>query len=51
VLARDAISGLYERGERELENIGVHLMDAAAVLEALRAASSVLSTGAQSHER
>jgi len=26
VLARDAISGLYERGERELANIGVRLM-------------------------
>ncbi len=28
VLARDAISGLYERGERELLNIGVQLMSA-----------------------
>jgi nicotinamidase-related amidase len=35
VLARDAISGLYERGERELENIGVRLMSAAAVVEAI----------------
>ena len=35
VLARDAISGLYERGERELENIGVRLLDAAEVLAAL----------------
>ena len=26
VLARDAVSGLYERGEHELEGIGVHLM-------------------------
>ncbi|HYB24413.1 MAG TPA: isochorismatase family cysteine hydrolase, partial [Solirubrobacteraceae bacterium] len=31
VLARDAISGLYERGERELVNIGVRLLDAAEV--------------------
>jgi nicotinamidase-related amidase len=31
VLARDAISGLYERGERELANIGVRLMSAAEV--------------------
>jgi nicotinamidase-related amidase len=39
VLARDAISGLYERGERELEHIGVRLMDAAEVLDAVRDAS------------
>jgi nicotinamidase-related amidase len=38
VLARDAISGLYERGERELAEIGVHLISTAAVLDALRAA-------------
>jgi nicotinamidase-related amidase len=38
VLARDAISGLYERGERELAAIGVELMDAAAVIGALGAA-------------
>jgi nicotinamidase-related amidase len=38
VLARDAISGLYERGERELADIGVRLMSAAEVLEALNAA-------------
>ena len=41
VLARDAISGLYERGERELENIGVRLMASAEVLAALRAARAV----------
>ena len=35
VLARDAISGLYERGERELRNIGVRLMSAADVAAAL----------------
>jgi nicotinamidase-related amidase len=38
VLARDAISGLYERGERELENIGVRLMGSADVAHALREA-------------
>jgi hypothetical protein len=38
VLAREAISGLYGRGERELADIGVHLMSTAAVLDALRAA-------------
>jgi nicotinamidase-related amidase len=38
VLARDAISGLYERGERELAGIGVHLMSAAEVLDELTAA-------------
>lgn len=39
VLARDAISGLYERGEQELTNIGVHLMSATDVAGALAAAS------------
>jgi nicotinamidase-related amidase len=38
VLVRDAISGLYERGERELADIGVHLTTAAEVLDALSAA-------------
>jgi nicotinamidase-related amidase len=38
VLARDAISGLYERGERELADIGVHLMSAAETIDALAAA-------------
>jgi nicotinamidase-related amidase len=37
VLARDAISGLYERGERELAGIGVHLMDTSEVEASLRA--------------
>ena len=35
VLARDALSGLYERGERELANIGVRLMGASEVADAL----------------
>ncbi|TMK25060.1 MAG: cysteine hydrolase [Actinobacteria bacterium] len=35
VLARDAVSGLYERGERELDGIGVHLMSAAQVIASL----------------
>jgi nicotinamidase-related amidase len=35
VLARDAVSGLYERGERELGGIGVHLLDSAEVVERL----------------
>jgi nicotinamidase-related amidase len=38
VLARDAISGLYERGERELADIGVHLMSSAEVIGELGAA-------------
>jgi len=37
VLVRDAISGLYERGEQELAGIGVRLMAAAEVEAALRA--------------
>jgi nicotinamidase-related amidase len=36
VLARDAISGLYERGEQELAGIGVHLMDTSEVEASLR---------------
>ncbi|HEX4564331.1 MAG TPA: isochorismatase family protein [Solirubrobacteraceae bacterium] len=43
VLARDAISGLYERGERELENIGVRVMDSADVLRALREARAAVA--------
>jgi hypothetical protein len=35
VVARDALSGLYERGERELEGIGVQLMSAGAVADAV----------------
>lgn len=37
VAVRDAISGLYERGEQELANIGVHLMGADDVAAALAA--------------
>ena len=37
VLARDALSGLYERGERELEAIGVTLVGAAEITDAPRA--------------
>ncbi len=40
VLARDAISGLYERGERELQRIGVHVLSAAEVAAALAASTS-----------
>ncbi len=46
VLARDALSGLYERGERELAGIGVHLMSASEVTKALLAANrETLTTG------
>jgi nicotinamidase-related amidase len=37
VLVRDAISGLYDRGEQELSGIGVRLMDACEVEASLRA--------------
>jgi len=37
VLARDAVSGLYERGEAELMGIGVVQMDVAEVTGALAA--------------
>lgn len=39
VAVSDGISGLYERGERELEAIGVALMSAAEVCEQLRLAT------------
>ncbi len=39
VLAPDAISGLYERGESELKNIGVVLIGATEVADAIGAAS------------
>jgi nicotinamidase-related amidase len=42
VLASDAISGLYERGARELANIGVALAPAAVVIEQLRLACGAL---------
>ena len=35
ILVRDAISGLYEQGERELAGIGVHLLDSHDVTGAL----------------
>jgi nicotinamidase-related amidase len=35
VLAEDAISGLYDRGREELENIGVRLMPTAQVIESM----------------
>jgi hypothetical protein len=35
VLAEDAISGLYERGGRELEGIGVRLMLAVEIADAV----------------
>ena len=35
VLAEDAISGLYERGRRELEGIGVRLMSAGQIADAV----------------
>jgi nicotinamidase-related amidase len=40
VLARDAISGLYERGERELTGIGVHLLGNGELISGLQAASA-----------
>jgi nicotinamidase-related amidase len=40
VLVRDAVSGLYERGERELLAIGVHVLDSAALLAELGQASA-----------
>jgi hypothetical protein len=43
VAARDALSGLYERGERELAGIGVLLLESGevcAAVESARAASA-----------
>jgi nicotinamidase-related amidase len=37
VVASDAVSGLYERGERELEKIGVRLMSSDELVESMRA--------------
>ncbi len=39
VAVRDAISGLYERGEQELVNIGVHVMTSHEVITALAGSS------------
>jgi nicotinamidase-related amidase len=41
VVARDAVSGIYDRGREELEGIGVAMMDAAALGEALSGARAV----------
>jgi nicotinamidase-related amidase len=46
VLVRDAVSGLYERGERELAAIGVRLMSAQGVADELRAAARLLADAA-----
>lgn len=35
VLAEDAISGLYPKGKEEMQNIGVHITDADAILNAV----------------
>src|SRR5205823_1904186 len=45
VVAADAVSGLYERGERELENIGVRLMSSDDLVAAMRGAHSGLGMG------
>ena len=45
VLARNALSGLYERGERELAGIGVHLMSASEVAKTLLAATRETPVG------
>ena len=41
VVAPDAVSGVYDRGRAELEGIGVVLMDAAALAEAMLGARAV----------
>jgi len=41
VVAGDAVSGIYDRGRDELEGIGVALMDAAALGEAVQGARAV----------
>ena len=45
VLARDAISGLYERGERELRAIGVVPMNSAEAIAALASAIAATTAG------
>lgn len=37
MVVRDAVSGLYERAEQELTNVGVHLMSSYEVTESLAA--------------
>jgi nicotinamidase-related amidase len=49
VLARDAISGIYERGERELAAIGVRLMDAREAIGELGAAGQPTRETAGQH--
>ena len=39
VLAADALSGLYEKGEQEMRNTGVNLMTTAEIIAALEAAA------------
>jgi nicotinamidase-related amidase len=53
VAVRDAISGLYERGEQELASIGVHLMGSVEVTDGLCAPKSptTLSAATTSHTR
>jgi len=41
VLAEDAISGLYEKGREELENIGVRLMPTAELVESIARTTAV----------
>ncbi len=41
VLVRDAISGLYERGEMEMINIGVDLISSTNVVRRLQAEGSL----------
>ncbi len=40
-LVEDAVSGLYERGKEEMENIGVCVMSAAELEEAIVGAAEV----------
>jgi nicotinamidase-related amidase len=50
VVARDAVSGLYERGERELEGIGVALMDTRGIVSAMHSATrSAVTAAATDH--
>ena len=46
VVARDALSGLYERGEQELRNIGVHVLDAGEIVRALAGEGFSVPSGA-----
>lgn len=42
VLARDAISGLYERGEDELRNVGVRILDSAEIVTNMAKSSTAI---------